>query len=240
MTLHQAQGAILYALRHGRELRFSELARQSGLDDDAFKFHLRRLTGLRYATKTAAGVYVLTPAGKEFANNLNQTATAVQKQPKLSVLLVVPRPGGPDVGSGSTPGEPEYLFQCRYRSPYYGFWSCIGGPLQWGEDAEETAARELGKQSGLSAAFTVRAFYRKRDYAEDGALLEDKLFTVLEAADVSGELVPEWHGGRAAWMTVAELKRQGKYFESACEVIEMLRTGKTFASARVTYPLEDY
>jgi ADP-ribose pyrophosphatase YjhB (NUDIX family)/predicted transcriptional regulator len=242
-TLHQAQGAILYALRHGQELRFSELARASGLDSDAFKFHLRRLMDLTYIAKTAAGVYVLTPAGKEFANNLNQSATGVQKQPKLSVLLVVPRPGvasGASAGAESDAAEQEYLFQCRHRSPYYGFWSCIGGPLQWGEDAEETAARELHKQSGLRASFTVRAFYRKRDYTEDGALLEDKLFTVLEATDISGNLVPEWRGGRAAWMTLAEFNKQEKRFGSASEVIEMVRTGKMFASAEVTYPLEDY
>lgn len=235
ITVHKAQGALLYALRHGRELRFSELARSSSLDDDAFKFHLKRLIAQRYITKTVTGIYMLTPAGKELANNLNQTATGVQKQPKLSVLVVVPRPGVPAPGQ-----EQEYLFQCRLRSPYYGFWSCIGGPVQWGEDAEAAAARELHKQSGLRAAFAVRAFYRKRDYTEDGLLLEDKLFTVLEASDVQGGLIQEWHGGRPQWMTTIAFKQQEKHFNSACEVIDMVRTGKTYASAEVTYRLEEY
>jgi ADP-ribose pyrophosphatase YjhB (NUDIX family) len=207
--------------------------RLSGLADDTFKFHLRRLMKLGYVRKSEAGVYDLSLAGKEFANNLNQAVTGVQKQPKLSVLLVVSRPGA----DGSAP---EYLFQCRRRNPYYGFWSCFGGPLQWGEDVEETAARELRKHSGLHASFAVRAFYRKRDYTEDGALLEDKLFTVLEAQEAHGKLMPEWHGGHTAWMTVNEFMQQEKRFDSACEVITMVRTGKTFASAQVTYPLEDY
>lgn len=232
--MHHAQIAILYKLRHSRSATFSELMRETELSSDVFKFHIHKLTKLGYLQKTAEGVYVLTLQGKEFANNLDQKKRSTQKQPKLSVLLVVPRKN--DLG------ETEYLVQKRKRHPFYGFWGCISGPIQWGEDAEDTARREFSKQTGLSASFSVTSFYRKRDYNEGtGTILEDKLFIILEAHDVHGEFRPTfWAGGENTWMAQAELRQQAQYFASSDEAISMVDTGKIYESEQAQYQSSDY
>ena len=232
--MHHAQIAILYKLRHSTSATFSELMRETELSSDVFKFHIHKLTKLGYLQKTAEGAYILTLQGKEFANNLDHEKRSTQKQPKLSILLVVPRKN--DLG------ETEYLVQKRKRHPFYGFWGCISGPVQWGEDAEDTARHEFTKQTGLNASFSIESFYRKRDYSEEtGDILEDKLFIVLKAHDMHGGFTPSyWTGGENAWMTQAELRQQARYFASSDEAINMVSSGKVYESEQARYQPSDY
>jgi predicted transcriptional regulator len=232
IELHKAQAAVLYGLRHVATARFSDLMRLTGLTSDDFKFHVRRLVALGYLEKIADGQYMLTALGKEFANNLDTTRRTVQKQPKLSVLLIVPEPGARN--------PQRYLFHQRKRNPYLGFWSYVSGPVRWGEEVEVAAARELTKQTGLMADFTVCMFYRQRDYDKAGVLLEDKLFTVLEASNVAGQLTNMWHGGVQQWMTIDELKNQDKYFEPIGEIFQLVAAGIPYASRKVTYGPGEY
>jgi ADP-ribose pyrophosphatase YjhB (NUDIX family) len=231
--LHPAQIATLDVLRHTESARFRDLLRSAGMDSDVFKFHVRKLVSQGLAEKQLDGSYQLTPLGKEFANNLDEAAQTTQKQPKVSVLLLVRQPGGAD--------EPRYLFQRRRRHPYYDFWGSIGGPVGWGETVEATAARELTKQTELTAVFEVRCALRKRDYgAESQQLLEDKLFMILEAANVQGELGTTWQHGENAWLTAEEFTGQPKRFDSSVNMIEWVRAGKTFVSEEAYYAAEDY
>ncbi len=231
--LHQVQVAVLNTLRHTQTARFSTLMQVTTLTSDTFKFHVQKLTKLGYIEKSAAGQYCLTVRGKEFANNLDEAKLATQRQPKLSVLVLASK--------NDTQDEPLFLVQKRLRSPYFGFWSCIGGPIQWGQDAEDVAAAELKKQTGLTATCAVRAFYRQRDYeAGSNELLEDKLFIVLEATEVSGELSNDWYGGKNAWMSEHDFAQQPKHFASVCEAIKILRTSQTYVSHETHYDLNDY
>lgn len=235
IELHGVQATTLYSLRHIETARFSELMKLTTLTSDEFKFHLRRLATLGYLTKTSDGRYKLTAVGKEFANNLDDAKRVVQKQPKLSVLLTVPR-----LDTKGVPSQ-QYLFQQRKRNPYFGFWGSIGGPVQWDETFEETATRELNKQTGLTADFTVRLFYRQRDYdKESGTLFEDKLFVVLEATNVRGRLTNAWHGGTNQWLSAEEFKAQDNYFTSSYEVIELLRSNTTYTSQKAVYAQNEY
>ncbi|HSX28752.1 MAG TPA: NUDIX domain-containing protein [Candidatus Saccharimonadales bacterium] len=232
-VLHKAQMAILYALRHTNAARFSELMRPTGLQSDAFKFHVRKLVTLGYVEKMPSGAYTLTASGKEFANNLDKHKRAIQQQPKLSAYLVITR-----AGDG---GVPQYLFQKRLRNPFYGFWGCMSGPVRWGEEPEETAARELHKQTGLTATFSVAAFCRTKDYEiQTGTLLEDKLFVILMAHDVRGDPANTWAGGRSTWMTLDELHAEPHHFAMTDKVIAMVREGKTYASETVRYDAAAY
>lgn len=86
--LHKAEVSILKSLRRMEHARFSELMRPTGLTSDNFKFYLRDLVRLGWIEKDGDGLYVLTVAGKELANNLDETRQTVQKQPKLSVLII--------------------------------------------------------------------------------------------------------------------------------------------------------
>lgn len=232
--MHRAQIAVLYKLRHSQSASFSELMHETDLESDVFKFHIQKLVKLAYIHKLTNGEYELTPYGKEFANNLDEEKQTAQKQPKLSMLLIVPRPDHLDV--------PEYLMQKRMRHPYYGFWGCISGPVQWGGDVEETAARELEKQTGLRASFEVRSFYRMRDYNEEtDSLLEDKLFMVLRAYNVKGLLNESlWPHGINRWMTQDKLKEQRHYFTASDQAINMINQDKTYNSQRKEYKVTNY
>jgi ADP-ribose pyrophosphatase YjhB (NUDIX family) len=226
--LHKAQASILRTLRHNRSVRYSVLRHPTGMDSDVFKFHLRKLQELGYVNKLRSGEYTLSPSGKEFANNLSKLQRTTQKQPKLSMSIIVKR-------------NKQYLFQQRFRNPYYGFWGCITGPVQWGEQIEDTAGRELEKQTGLTAKFSVRAFYRKTDFnSGSNMLLEDKLFAIVEATNVSGNLVNEWAKGLNAWMSVDDLKAKERYFTSTCAFIEMMRSGVHYRSANAYYAEDEY
>lgn len=231
-ALHKVQVSILYSLRHRESARYSELMRPTGLESDVFKFHIRNLRQLGLIEKTENG-YALTAHGKEFANNLDESARTRQKQPKLTLRICLSRQ--------NDNGETQYLFQERLRNPFWGYWDTIGGPILWGESIEEAASRELQKQTGLTAIFTVKAFLRVRDFNEEnGDLLEDKLFAVLSAAEYSGELSNDWPGGRNTWMTAGELLATGKYFQTTPKMLALLQSGLTYASEDIRYEPEQY
>lgn len=230
--LHKAQIIILNTLRHNKSARFCDLMRLANMQGDCFKFHLRKLCTLGYVKKTEAQDYNLTAIGKEFANNLNEAQQTIQRQPKLAILLII---------SKNRAGQTLFLVQKRKRNPYFGYYSCIGGPIQWGEDAESTAQNELKKQTGLSAKCAVCGFLRKKDYnIANNELLEDKLFVVLKGSELSGDLSNSWHGGDNKWMTLDEFKKQPKHFASMIDAIELTQTSKMYTTCNAQYDLSNY
>jgi predicted transcriptional regulator/ADP-ribose pyrophosphatase YjhB (NUDIX family) len=230
--LHKAQISILKSLRHVENARFTELMRPTGLTSDNFKFYLRELVKLGWIKKAADGLYELTSSGKELANNLDETRQTIQKQPKVSVLIIASRQNADD--------ETEYLFQQRLRHPYYGMWGSLTGPVQWGESIELTAQVELHKQTGLSAEFEIRSFCRVTDHDSSGSLLEDKLFAVVVTTKLSGYLDAPWDGGINEWMTLATLATQAKYFPLTADLIELAESSRPYASFVQRYSLDDY
>ena len=232
-SLHKVQISILDTLRHVESSKFSTLMQPTNLQSDTFKFHIRALVNSMLIRKVATGNYQLTPQGKELANNLSGSNMSRRRQPKLSVLVIVAK-------QQKDQNEPLYLFQERHRNPYYGFWSCIGGPILWGEATEDAGARELTKQTGLTAVCEVRTFYRKRDYSQAGELLEDKMFVILEATKVQGELTNSWQGGHNRWLTLADFKKQPKHFSSVYDAIFAIQNHQIYTSQEVTYSSDDY
>lgn len=230
-VLHKVEVSILYALRRTVSARFSYLMKPTGLSSDSFKFYLRRLIELHYVEKTPTGDYLLTTQGKEFANSLDKTKLIVQKQPKVSVLIIIPKPN-----DGS-----KFLFQRRLRHPYYNFYGAISGPVKWGEEIEEAAQRELMKQTGLQGTFSVKAFYRQKDYDTiTGALLEDKLFAVIDATVIEDELTNSWTGGHNEWITISDYKEKKKRFATTDRVLDMLHQKIFYTSSKTNYGLDVY
>ncbi len=235
-ALHKVRADILYMLRHQQTARFSELMKQSSLESDTFKFHVRALQEQGYIQKVPQGGYELTPIGKEAANNLDESGLHGLRQPKLSLHIVLSRI--------SQEGETMYLVQQRQRQPFYGYWGCLSGPAQWGEDFEETARKELQKQCSITdVEYRPQSFYRQRDYDATGVLLEDKLFVIIVASTQS-ESTSEWLHGHNKWMTLTELSAQEKTFESSVKILTELDEQGTIKSpllsGKTTYSREDY
>ena len=230
--VHSVEVLIFRALRRGEILRFADLMRPTGLTSDSFKFYLRRLVACGWVRKLPEGGYQLTPSGKELANNLDDSTRTLQKQPKLSVLIVVERTA-PD-------GGVDYLFQQRRRQPYYGRWGLLSGPVGWGESFEQAATRELHKQTGLSAQCGVRSFARLLDRLPNGELLEDKMFAVVVATDIIGELSHDWTGGQNDWLSLSALEAQPDYFPLTRAMLELVRSGRSYAAFEPQYWPAEY
>jgi ADP-ribose pyrophosphatase YjhB (NUDIX family)/predicted transcriptional regulator len=231
--LHRTQVSILHSLRYAKSERFNALMRPTSHTSDTFKFHIQKLIKLGYVAKLADGTYQLTLKGKEFANSLNEAERTVQKQPKISVLMVIPKPG--------KDGQVQYLLQKRSRNPYFGYWGSVHGRAVWGEAFEETAAKQLKRQTGLSADITVGTFRRVRDFAADGKqLLEDKLFVVAVASNITGELSNNYDGGTNDWLTLAELRAEEKVFDTTMGVVEHYGSDQPYQTQDLLYDEGDY
>jgi 8-oxo-dGTP diphosphatase len=231
-TAHEAQLAILRHLLFVPEASFSDVQRTTDMTSDHFNFHIKKLMQEGYVEKKATK-YTLTPKGKEYANRLDTDENVVEKQPKVSVVVVLERRGDND--------EREFLFQQRLKQPYYGFWGKLGGKMRWGESILEAANRELEEEAGLSAEFTYTTLYHKRDYdAQTKELLEDKLFLICYAVQYSGELIEDYEGGKNRWMTIEEFSKTSKHFSSIDDFIALIDQDAPMAEREFYYDKSEY
>jgi 8-oxo-dGTP pyrophosphatase MutT (NUDIX family) len=229
VSIHEAQTKILRELLFHPEAGFAELQKPTKLDSDHFKFHIGRLVELGYVMKTINGKYTLTTNGKEHANRLDTDTNTVERQPKLSVALIVENKDG------------LYLSQERLKQPYFGYWGRLTGKVRWGETLLETAARELKEEAGIEADLRVAGFYHKMDYKHDGTMLEDKLFCIVYGDNPKGELIPEMEGHRNEWLSLEGLAQKDKVFESVPEITEMGRNGSIgYIEKKYFYDEADY
>lgn len=222
--LHEAQATIVQALLFVPSARFTDLQKSTGLESDHFNFHINRLMTLGSVARTEKGLYSLTIQGKRHANT--------KQQPKLSVLLNVAR--GEGVGT-------EFLLQERLKHPHFGFLGRPSGRVEWGESFAAAAERVLLKETGLRATFTFKSVLRKRDIEEDTqSLLEDKVFVVMQADHVKGELAERFEGGCNRWMTIEEINKfdKSKLFSSLSQFIE--RSETVFAETVAYYRNDEY
>lgn len=228
---HSTQVNILRHLLFTPEATFAELQKDSDFTSDHFTFHVKKLVESGYVIKTASG-YSLSPAGKEYANRMDTDENEIEKQPKISVVVVLERQRN---------GRREFLAQQRLKQPYYGFWGRLGGKIRWGESFEEAAKRELFEETGLTADFTYKMIFHKRDYKKtDGALLEDKVFVIMYADTYEGDLIVDYEGGHNEWLTQEEFMAKEKTFESARDFIDLIDNGATYHAQEYTYDEHEY
>ena len=229
--VHKVQTTILRALLFAPHAGFAELQKTTELTSDHFTFHVKKLMGAGLVEKSGSK-YTLTSRGKEYANRMDTDENEIEKQPKVSVALIVERQNG---------NRREFIVQQRLKQPYYGFYGRLGGKVRWGESFEEAAARELTEETGLTGTFTFSHVFHKRDYRKsDGTLLEDKIFVVMHCTDAHGEMMEQFEGGKNFWMTQDELVAQDKLFESARDFVTYLDQGISYHAQDYTYDDTEY
>lgn len=214
--IHPIQGEILCQMLFVETASFSELNKRK-LSSDQFSFHLRQLADLKYLEKDGSGKYLLTTKGREFANTFDTAKGEVEKQAKVSGLIVANK---------VVKGKKYFLMQQRLKQPYYGFWGFITGKMKWGETIEEGTLRELEEETGLTGTIELAGLKHKMDYNQEGGLLEDKYFLLIRASKLKGKFVEEFEGGRNKWMTLEEIKNLPDLFDGVEETIKMSLTKK--------------
>lgn len=230
-SVHKAQASILRDLLFVSSASFAELQKTTDLTSDHFNFHIKKLIDVGFVEKHDTR-YSLTPRGKEYANRMDTDDKEIEKQPKVSVALLVERKNG---------DRRELIVQQRLKQPYFGFFGRLGGKVRWGESFEEAASRELTEETGLIGSFTFSHIFHKRDFRKsDGTLLEDKIFIVMHCDDYSGEMMEEFEGGKNFWMTQAELIAQDKIFESARDFVVYHDEGVPYHAQSYIYNDTDY
>lgn len=227
---HDAQMAILRHLLLSPGAGFAELQKSTNLTSDHFNFHVKKLVEVGYVEKKDNGHYVLSRAGKEYANRMDTDDNVIEKQPKISVALIIEN------------SEGKFLAQERLKQPYYGFWGRPTGKIRWGETMVGAAARELMEETGLTADLRVGGFYHKMDYDKDsGDMLEDKIFVLVHGTNPKGELIVEGEGHRNEWLSHEEFAQKEKAFQSVPE-ITALATGEHtgYYEKKYEYDTEEY
>lgn len=229
-SAHEAQMKILRHLLLRPSGSFSELQRQTDLTSDHANFHIKKLVEVGYLQKDSTEKYTLTRVGKEYANRMDTDDNVIEKQPKLSVALIIENKSG------------EFLAQQRLKQPYYGFWGRPTGKIRWGETMLEAAARELMEETGLTANLTVAGFYHKMDYdKESGDMLEDKVFVLVYGTDAAGDLIVDDEGHHNEWLSDDELQKRGTVFQSVPEITAMARKNATnFMEHKYEYDKDQY
>lgn len=196
-----------------KHLLFNPKSRDKDLNledvpNKAFETHLKALVAIKYIYKYDED-YSLTMEGKEFANTMDTENHKIEKQPKVSVLLIPVK---------KEKGEKYFLVQQRLKEPYYGYFGFMSGKVRYGETIFEAAKRELKEETGLSAEKFKHCYtLHEMVYDMNGNILEDKFFNVVEVKGAEGDLVDAL-GSKNFWFNEKEFKKMNPKYHNEDEM----------------------
>ncbi len=193
--LNEIQMQIIKELTFKPSSKFSDI-KPFKVTSDKFSYHLKVLQDLNLIEKFSSGEYSLTIEGKKFSGKIDTDKKQVEKQPKVSVLLIVKK---------FEKNEYYLLIQTRLKEPFFGVKGFPTGKVHWGETIVETADRELFEESGLKSKF--KHSYTLHEQVYDKATkeqVEDKLFFVCEGIYQSGEIL-NGEGCENSWILEKDL-----------------------------------
>lgn len=219
-SLHPVQTEILKKLLFSKECRYSELKPDSDTGDNRFDFYIGRLTEEGLVLKTD-GKYLLSDAGKEFANRLDTGQTAPVRQAKISAWICCIR---------EREGKKQFLVYTRLKQPFYGCQGLPSGKVKFGERVTEAAARELAEETGLSGVPEVVSIKHFIVFnREANQLMEDKFMYLCRVTDPEGEVKPAGEEGKYEWVDKERIREYvTNPFENIDEYVGTLEEAERF------------
>lgn len=219
IKLHYFQSEIVKLLTKSHGLKFNEIVIK-GLESEHMNYHLKKLIDFKFVEKQDDR-YLLTDKGKDYCNLLDDDVEIVEKQPKTSIIIRANRK--------NEKGETEHLLTKRLRHPYFGKVGRISGKVRFGEKLEDAAARELFEETGLTAkSYELELIHHKIRHREDGQCVQDVIFYVFYATDLTGDFISLTPHQENLWATE-------EYARANLDLIDDLEFIPHFKAESLTY-----
>jgi ADP-ribose pyrophosphatase YjhB (NUDIX family) len=209
-NLNQIQLKILSRLLFNPKARFRDL-KIDAITTDHLSYHLRSLLSEGLIKKDKL-TYGLTSKGKMLAGKIDTAAHKMEKQPKVSVIIIPHK---------TTFGKERFLIQERTKEPYFGYKGFVTGKVRFGETLEQTAERELEEETGMGGKF--RFCYEIHEMVYDkntGEQLEDKFFHVIECYDLKGKVTKKTAEGLNQFVTVEEFREMKPIYHNEIDILD--------------------
>lgn len=185
MLEHHIQKDILQKLVKSETARYTDLKPKT-IDGNIFTYHLQQLIKHKYVEKCEDGAYKLTSSGKALGINSDLNHKELLEQAH-AILLIAIRQNG------------NWLLRKRLAQPAYGMIGFVHAEPLLTEKISDTASRILTERTGLTATCTPKGSGYIR-ILRDGELESFTQFTLLEASDISGDMVQTKPTGENIWL----------------------------------------
>lgn len=208
-NLNQIQLKILSLLLFNPKARFRDLNIDK-MTTDNFSYHLRFLLTEGYLKKDKL-TYSLTSKGKMVAGKIDTTVHQLERQPKVSVVIIPHK----TVGNSQL-----FLVQQRTKEPYFGYKGFITGKVKFGETLEQTAQRELGEEAGIGGKFRFCYEIHEMVYSQlTGEQLEDKFFHIIECYDLTGKVNKKTPEGLNRFVTAQNFVKMKPIYHNEIDLL---------------------
>lgn len=183
---HHLQKRVIKILVEHDTARYRDL-KPDNVDGNVFTYHLSSLIKEGLAMKNDDGTYCLTSRGKLYGINSEMKKADFLEQAHSIILI-------------SIKNDDKWLLRKRLVQPMYGCVGFIHGEPRPEESIEESAARILLRRTGLkSGGFSFKGSGYIRIYDEE-SLVSFTHFSLIEAADIDGELIESDPHGENIWL----------------------------------------
>lgn len=211
MQLHPYQAQILHKLMYNPELRFTDL-QIAGLTTKHFNYHLKELVKLDLILKYQKS-YNLTEAGKDYVGTLDEVTLEVEKQPKISVALIVTR----DINE-----KRKFLVTKRLKQPYYGKVGGFTGKIRFGELFEQAAKRELLEETGLTGKFAIAHIHHKLAHppGDSTKYMQDNIFVIFHVTNTQGLLIERNTEQENFWIPEEDMWKRKDLFNTYPQIVK--------------------
>jgi 8-oxo-dGTP diphosphatase len=208
--MHALQAHILKTLTLEGPCRFAQV-KPERVDSNKFVYHLRALMRSGHIAQRGER-YMLTAAGKRYAEAVSLDTYQPRAQPKIVTLVVV------------QDAQKRYLLYRRRRVPMRSLVGFPYGKIHVGERIEEAAVRELREKAGISAKLALRGHVYLTIHDEED-LVANMLAHIYTGIYPEGELKERFEAGESFWSRIEDIPRKER-MPGVEQILRLLDSGK--------------